>query len=75
MPRNAARVICGNCETPFIFKEYEETYEARSAWEEVVATLGVAVEEAKTVYDTATVNLDKARLEVCEHTHLVRGYR
>lgn len=64
MPRNAARVVCGNCETPFVFKEYEETAEARSAWEEVVAALEADVQEADTANEAAIVDRDRARLEV-----------
>lgn len=64
MPRNAARVVCGNCETPFIFKEYAETHAARSAWEAVVADLQKTVTEAETANSAAVVDRDKARLEV-----------
>lgn len=64
MPRNAARVICGNCETPFVFKEYEETHAARSAWEAVVAALETAVAEADAASAAAVVERDKAHLEV-----------
>lgn len=65
MPRNAARVVCGNCETPFVFKEYEETAAARSAWEGAVATLEADVAEANAANEAAIVDRDRARLEVC----------
>ena len=64
MPRNAMRVVCGNCETPFTFKEYEETHAARSTWEGVVADLETAVQEADTENEAAKVDRDRARLEV-----------
>lgn len=58
------RVVCGNCETPFVFKEYEETHAARSAWEGIVADLEDAVQKAHTAYEAAIVDRDRARLEV-----------
>lgn len=58
------RVVCGNCETPFVFKEYEETHAARSTWEGIVADLETAVQEADTENEAAIVDRDKARLEV-----------
>ena len=64
VPRNAGRVICGNCDTPFVFKEYESTVVARSAWEGEIAALDATVEQAERAYDMAVVNRDKARLEV-----------
>lgn len=64
VPRNAARVICGNCDTPFVFKEYESTAAARSVWEGEVASLDAAVEQAEESYNEAIVSRDKARLEV-----------
>eukprot|EP00903_Cladosiphon_okamuranus_P009107 g8702.t2 len=68
VPRNAMRVVCGNCETPFVFKEYEETLAARSTWEGIVADLETAVQEADTENEAAIVDLDRARLEasLCE---------
>ena len=67
VPLNAARVICGNCDTPFVFKEYESTAAARSAWEGEVASLDAAVERAEGAYNEATVSRDKARLEVIKN--------
>ncbi|CAM9696552.1 unnamed protein product, partial [Ectocarpus sp. 12 AP-2014] len=68
VPRNATRVVCGNCDNPFVFKEYEETFAARSAWEGVVAALEADVREAEVANDEAMADLEKARLEVtlCE---------
>lgn len=63
MPRNAGRVVCGNCETPFLFKDYEESYEARSAWEAAVASLDAAVKSAEDVEEAAANHRDKAKLE------------
>lgn len=63
VPRNAARIICGNCETPFVFKEYEETHEARSAWEMIAAELEAAVISAREAEDEAISNRDGAKLE------------
>ena len=59
------RVVCGNCETPFVFKEYEEMHAARSTWESIVADLEAAVQEADTAHEAAVVDRDRARLEVC----------
>lgn len=64
MPRNAPRVVCGNCETPFVFKEYEETCAARSSWEQEVALLEAAAKGAEEAADAAAVSRDKAQLEV-----------
>ena len=58
------RVVCGNCETPFVFKEYEETLAARSTWEGIVGDLEAAVQEADTANEAAAVDRDRARLEV-----------
>lgn len=58
------RVVCGNCETLFIFKEYEETHAARSTWEGIVADLETSVREADLANDAAVVDRDRARLEV-----------
>lgn len=58
------RVVCGNCETPFVFKEYEEAHAARSAWEGVVAALEAAVQEADTANEAAIADRERARLEV-----------
>lgn len=58
------RVICGNCETPFVFKEYEETHAARSTWEGVVVAWEAAVQEADKANEAAIVDRDRAHLEV-----------
>lgn len=73
VPRNAARVLCGNCETPFVFKEYEETCEARSAWEAIAANLEAAVINAKKAEDEATSNRDRAKLEVSMNSCITPG--
>lgn len=56
--------MCSNCETPFVYKEYEETHEARSAWEAVVADLEAAVGEAEATTSAAISEREKAHLEV-----------
>lgn len=47
-----------------MFKEYESTVVARSAWEGEAAALDAAVQRAEGVYDAAIVKRDEARLEV-----------
>lgn len=64
VPRNAGRVVCGNCDTPFVFKEHESAAAARSAWEGEVAALDADVEQAEGAYNAAIASRDKARLEV-----------
>lgn len=63
VPRNAPRVICGNCEAPFVFKEYEETCAARSAWEKDIDILEATVKAAAAANEKAIVDRDKAYLE------------
>lgn len=58
------RVVCGNCDTPFVFKEYEETCEERSAWEAVASQLAAVVTDAEEAAGEATSERDKAELEV-----------
>ena len=67
VPRNAARVVCGNCETPYTFEEYRDVCISRSKWEQEVTTLESAVETAERVADKAVVDRDKARLEVISY--------
>lgn len=64
VPRNAARLICGNCETPFVDKDYNETFAARSSWEKDIALLETSFEQAKEATEKAIVSRDKARFEV-----------
>lgn len=64
VPRNAMRVVCGNCDTPFVFKEYEETCEVRSAWEAVASQLVAAVTGAEEASGEVASERDKAELEV-----------
>lgn len=64
VPVNAWRVVCGNCDTPFLSNEYEETHKARSSWEEDLEALQAAVYTLQCRADVAAANREKARLEV-----------
>lgn len=64
--QNILRVVCGNCSTPFVFKEYEETCLARSAWEADVAALEAAVKVAEEERDEEVGDKEGTRVEVSE---------
>ncbi|CAM9103228.1 unnamed protein product, partial [Choristocarpus tenellus] len=64
VPHNAFRIVCGNCETLHIYKEYKEAEKCRNTWESEVEQLEKDVSIADKEYDEARKSRDKSWQEV-----------